>query len=295
MLRRVAYLAVVVGLGVSLTGCALSIFSFEQRASWREDEERACSARRPKAYFIRQARPIDGKGVCGIDYPLKVYALEGGTIGIGPDATIGCPMTEMLEIWMRYSVQPAALAWFGAPVVAIKQISSYSCRSRNNVRGADLSEHAFGNALDVAGFKLANGREVIVQSGWRGRQDERGFLREILASACKSFKTVLGPGARYHGDHFHLDLAHHNKSGTARYCNPKPSVVPPARPPYDGARMAAFPGQPRYGLAYTGSIASADGGPPPVASSEIEAPPALDGDAPLSDDDLVSFWGRSVD
>lgn len=295
MLRRVAYLAVVAGLGVSLTGCALSIFSFEQRASWREDEERACMARRPQTYFIRQTKAIDGKGVCGIDYPLKVYALEGGTIGIGPNATIGCPMTEALEIWMRYSVQPAALAWFGAPVVEIKQISAYSCRSRNNARGAELSEHAFGNALDVAGFKLANGREVIVQSGWRGRSDERGFLREVFASACKSFKTVLGPGARYHGDHFHLDLAHHSKSGTARYCNPRPSVLPPARRPYDGARMAAFPGQPRYGLSYTGSITPAEASLPPPPSGEADGAPVLDEGPPPSDDDLVSLWGRSVD
>ena len=294
MLRRVAYLAVLAGLGLSLTGCALSMFSFEQRASWREDEERACMARRPETYFIRQAKAIDGKGVCGIDYPLKVYALEGGTIGIGPDATIGCPMTEMLEIWMRYSVQPAALAWFGAPVVEIKQISSYSCRSRNNVRGAELSEHAFGNAIDIAGFKLASGREIIVKSDWMGSADERGFLREVFASACRSFKTVLGPGAKYHGDHFHLDLAHHNKSGTAQYCNPHPSVTPPARPPYDGARMAAFPGQPRYGLAYTGSIGPATPIPPGGPGADEEAAPA-DGDGSLSDDDLVSLWGRLPD
>ena len=294
MLRRVAYLAVLAGLGLSLTGCALSMFSFEQRASWREDEERACMARRPQTYFIRQAKAIDGRGVCGIDYPLKVYALEGGTIGIGPDATIGCPMTEMLEIWMRYSVQPAALAWFGAPVVEIKQISSYSCRSRNNARGAELSEHAFGNAIDIAGFKLANGREIIVQTGWRGREDERGFLREVFATACKSFKTVLGPGAKYHGDHFHLDLAHHNKSGTAQYCNPRAPVSPPARPPYDGARMAAIPGQPRYGLAYTGSIGPAT----PIPAGSPAAPEAaapVDGETPLSDDDLVSLWGRVPD
>lgn len=249
MLRRVAYLTVAAGLVSTLTGCALNFFEFEQRASWRDAEARACLARRPASSYIEQVRSIDGKGVCGINHPLKVYALEGGTIGIGPNATIGCPMTEALEGWMRASVQPAALAWFGVPVVEIKQISAYYCRTKNSVRGADLSEHAFGNALDVAGFKLADGRTVTVLKGWKGAQDERAFLREVFATACASFKTALGPGAKYHSDHFHLDLARHNADGTSQYCNPKPSVVPPLRQPFDGTLVAAIPGQPRYNAA----------------------------------------------
>ena len=119
-----------------------------------------------------------------------------------------------LEIWMRYSVQPAAIANFGMPIVEIRQISAYSCRTMNNKKGAELSEHAFGNALDIAGFKLANGRVIVVKSGWRGSADEQRFLREVFSSACKTFKTVLGPGAAYHSDHFHVDLARHGKSGT---------------------------------------------------------------------------------
>ena len=168
-------------------------------------------------------------------------------------------MTEALETWMRNSVQPAALAWFGVPVVEIKQISAYSCRTRNNQRGAEISEHAFGNALDVAGFKLADGREIIVKTDWRGGSPEaKGFLLEVFATACRTFKTVLGPGSNaYHYDHIHLDLAHHNDAGTSRYCKPTPAVVPPARQPFDGARYAAIPGQPRYASipAYTASTA----------------------------------------
>src|SRR6476619_2245515 len=111
------------------------------------------------------------------------------------------------------------------PVVEIRQISDYSCRTRNNVHGAKLSEHAFGNAVDVAAFKLLDGRVVTVKTGWRGQPDEQSFLREVAATACARFKTFLGPGAPYHGDHFHLDLAHHDKAGTSRYCRPTPQVV----------------------------------------------------------------------
>ena len=83
------------------------------------------------------------------------------------------------------AVQPAAIAWFGAPVVALKQISSYSCRPRNNEAGERLSEHAFGNAIDIAAFTLADGRTITVKSDWLGDIDARSFLREVFAGEWK--------------------------------------------------------------------------------------------------------------
>lgn len=222
---------------MSLTGCAFSFFGYgERRAEWRDKEERACmmAGAVRETPWIQRAKGVDGKGACGIDRPLKVSALANGGVALGPTATINCPMTATVERWLGNAVQPAAMAWFGSPVVSIKQISAYACRSKNNEAGASLSEHAFGNALDVAGFMLADGRVVEVQSGWNGDDPNgRGFLREVLAASCTYFKTVLGPGVKYHGDHFHLDLAHHNKTGTSRYCRPKMDGLPP-RPGYGG-------------------------------------------------------------
>jgi hypothetical protein len=243
MFRRVAYLTAVIGLGSLLAGCGFNYFGYERRAAWREQEESACMARRPvmASDYIVQASAIDGNGVCGIDHPLRIAAFQNGAIGVNPTAMLGCPLTEAVESWMRESVQPAAIAWFGLPVTEIKQLSDYSCRTRDNIRGEKLSEHAFGNALDVAAFTLADGRTVTVARGWRGASDEQAFLREVEAAACQRFKTVLGPGAAYHGDHFHLDLAHHNADGTSRYCNPTPQVIPPLRAPYGGDRIAGYP------------------------------------------------------
>lgn len=247
MVRRVAYLTAVVGLGLTVAGC-LGYPSFERRASWRDDEERACMRQREvtASAWIEQASKINGKGACGVAKPLKVKALADGTISIGPIATIGCPMTVALEGWVQDAVQPAALAWFGQPVSEIKQISAYYCRTKNSQPGAGLSEHAFGNALDIAGFVLIDGREITVQKGWNGKDDERGFLREVYAHGCQEFKTALGPGAKYHSDHFHFDLAHHNDEGTSRYCNPKGDPNPPVRPPFGGYVIAAR--QPQPGL-----------------------------------------------
>ncbi len=138
-----------------------------------------------------------------------------------PAATLACPLVATLDNWIAAAVQPAAQRWFGQPVVEIKQISAYSCRSMNGQRGTPISEHAFGNALDIAAFTLADGRRVSVRDGWRGVPEERGFLHDVQAAACQRFATVLAPGSNaFHYDHIHVDLAR-RASGRA-VCNPRP-------------------------------------------------------------------------
>jgi hypothetical protein len=112
------------------------------------------------------------------------------------------------------------MMYFGTRLVDLKA-GSYSCRPRNGQRGAKLSEHSFGNALDVMGFALADGREVSVVKGWRGNPAEQEFLREVFVGACRYFTTVLGPGSdSFHYDHLHIDLARHDPRGYRRVCKP---------------------------------------------------------------------------
>ncbi len=247
MLRRVAFLAASAALLVSLGGCALNFLNLERRAAWRSAAEAQCvsSRRLAAADVIERVRAINGSGTCGIDSPLRVSSLANGQIRIGPTATLGCPVTAAVEHWLANAVMPAALERLGSPVVEIKQLSAYACRTMNNVRGADLSEHAFGNALDVGAFRLADGREINVLRGWRGAQEERDFLRVVFLAACQQFGTVLGPGSDgHHEDHFHLDLAQHGRDGTTRYCRPQ-NVTPPAPvvpAPFFGFPVAGLPG-----------------------------------------------------
>jgi hypothetical protein len=130
-----------------------------------------------------------------------------GPVAVKPTATLACPIVSVLDRWLADSVQPAAQRWFGARVVEIKQISAYSCRGMNGNSNAHISEHAFGNALDIAGFTLADGRRISVKDGWKGMPEEQGFLHDVQASACQQFTTVLAPGSNvYHYDHIHVDL-----------------------------------------------------------------------------------------
>ena len=121
-----------------------------------------------------------------------------GPVAIKPTATLACPIVSVLDRWLAESVQPAAQRWFGVRVVEIKQISAYSCRGMNGNPGAHISEHAFGNALDIASFTLADGRRVTVKGGWRGMPEEQGFLRDVQSGACAHFSTVLAPGSNVH-------------------------------------------------------------------------------------------------
>lgn len=206
--------------GLGLTGCGL--FRFEQREPWRAQAEEACLSQglvQPSAYMSLSSK-IDGPGVCGMDHPFKVSAFNNGGIGLKSKVTLACPIIPRIDTWLDEIVKPAAMMYFGVPVVDLKA-GSYSCRPRNNQRGAKLSEHSFGNALDVMGFVLADGREVSIVKGWKGSPAEQDFLREAFVGACRYFTTVLGPGSdAFHYDHLHIDLARHDPRGQRRVCKP---------------------------------------------------------------------------
>jgi len=147
-------------------------------------------------------------------------AVATGTVAVTPTATLACPMVSALDQWIASSVQPAAIRWFGQPVAEIRQISAYSCRGMNGNPRARISEHAFGNALDIASFTLADGRRITVKDGWRGSPEEQGFLRDVQGAACDRFTTVLAPGSNaFHYDHMHVDLM--RRRNGYRACNPR--------------------------------------------------------------------------
>jgi hypothetical protein len=147
-----------------------------------------------------------GAGGCGIAHPVKVSGLAGG-ISVKPAAVLNCRMALAFAEWVKKDVQPAARIRYLSGVDTIKQMSSYSCRTIGNKRGGRLSEHSFGNAIDIGGIVLNNGKEVMVRKPGFFALRESSLLNKIRSDACQRFTTVLGPGYdRAHADHFHLDL-----------------------------------------------------------------------------------------
>jgi extensin-like protein len=226
------YLFVPLVLLVSLALSSCRVFDYEQREPWRAEAEEKCIAEKtvqPSAYMEPESE-LDGQGTCGMVHPFKVTAMDGGRIEVTPKATLACPIIGEVDRWLSGPVQTAAQTWFGEPIVEIKQISAYSCRTMNGQPGTHISEHAFGNALDVASFRLASGREIVIKNAWKsGAYEDRGFLRDIISDACERFNTVLGPGSNvFHYDHFHVDLSRRASGKT--YCNPEVArMTPPNR------------------------------------------------------------------
>lgn len=266
MRGRVVFVVAVVS---SLAAC--SLFEFEQRPPWRDAANARCLANPAVLADVayRPLPPRDGPGICGLEQPLQVEDLAGHTVTLTPGATLDCPMVAALQSWLRGVVQPAAMQIFGQPVIALKVLASYGCRSRDNIRGAQLSEHAFGNAIDIGAFVLADGRTISVLEDWAGAPDAAAFLRTAHDGACSIFNTVLGPGAdRYHTNHFHLDLARH-RGRITHFCQPKPAQDVPMtfvpRPPMSFAPPMTLG---RSGPAESKVLARAESSVPPASTGE---------------------------
>ncbi|TXM65574.1 extensin family protein, partial [Methylobacterium sp. WL120] len=226
MWRSVLAFSALALFGAGLTGCAIN--KFERRDAWRDQAEQVCLAKKlvEPTEFVVPAKEIDGPGPCGMTQPFRVTRLGGGAVILKQKMTLGCPALAEAEAWLADTIQPAATLYFGQPVAEINA-GSYACRGRNNQVGAKLSEHSFGNAIDVMSFKLADGYVITVKGGWRGTEAEQGFLREVFLGACQRFTTVLAPGSNvFHYDHIHVDLARHDPRGLKRICQPLIKFTP---------------------------------------------------------------------
>lgn len=124
---------------------------------------------------------------------------------------LSCRAALSLAMWERHAVQKAAQAELGTPVKAMRHFGSYACRNLYGESGRRRSQHATADALDVAAFRLADGRLVTVKGDWQGgkagpRAPAARFLRAVHDGACRWFDVVLGPDYnRAHVDHFHFD------------------------------------------------------------------------------------------
>jgi hypothetical protein len=140
----------------------------------------------------------------------------------------------------------------------------------NGNANAKISEHAFGNALDIAAFTLIDGRKITVRDGWNGAPEEQGFLRDVQAAACAQFSTVLAPGSNiYHYDHIHVDLM--RRASGRSICEPGAAsgevVAARARARY-GRRL----GDPGVTGTIAPAVAAASAPPPskPVSHLDID-------------------------
>jgi hypothetical protein len=125
-----------------------------------------------------------------------------------------CGTAKALKKWLNKGAKPA-VGSKGGGLSGLKIAAHYSCRTRNNIAGAKISEHGKGRAIDISGLTLNDGRTITVLEGWNN--GDRRTMRKAHKAACGPFGTVLGPDAdRYHKDHFHFDTARHRGGSYCR-------------------------------------------------------------------------------
>ncbi len=170
------------------------------------DKLSACDERLAKVAVITPMPRLIGPGACGGGdiVELSAVLLAGNArVMIKPAPVLRCAMAEQLAAWVHDEAAPR-VAKTGKVLQAVETYDDFDCRGRNRVRGAKLSEHGKGNAVDVRSLTLADGG-VIRLTDMKAPKELRVALRE---TACTRFTTVLGPGSDgYHEEHIHLDLA----------------------------------------------------------------------------------------
>ncbi|WP_114953524.1 extensin-like domain-containing protein [Sphingosinicella terrae] len=180
------------------------------------DEGPRCQALLDQAGVRFTALPARGGGEqCGYDHAVRLRT--DGALGIrySPSGLgTSCSVAAALALWEWHVVQPAAQRHFGSEVERIEHFGSYSCRRLYGRDSGAWSEHATANAVDIAGFVLADGTRISVVRDWDDEAAAGRFLREVRDGACDLFATVLSPDYNEaHRDHFHLDQAQRGTMG----------------------------------------------------------------------------------
>lgn len=185
----------------------------EQKVSELGEAGAACLERIARLGIRFEKRPPVRENSCSVDNPVLVSGLPNG-IEVAPPSLMACPVAESLARWMTDAVAPEAERHFQSAPTKLLIGTSYQCRDQRN--GEKLSEHAFGNGVDVMGFEFAK-RAPLTIATHPADSPEGTFQSAVQKAACPIFTTVLGPGSdAAHGDHLHLDMR--ERKGDYRIC-----------------------------------------------------------------------------
>jgi len=160
-------------------------------------------------------------GQCGLTSPLSLEAVEanGRLVPLNAPVVTDCGMASALPDWLS-AVDSYAFAHEKTHIKSLDLGTGYDCRNVDHAAVGNLSFHSFGDAVDVIGFSLEDGRKVTIAPGFNGTPEQgHDILHYARDAACSSFMTVISPdGDAFHQDNMHLDLACHGKSCMTRLC-----------------------------------------------------------------------------
>jgi hypothetical protein len=169
----------------------------------------------------------DGEDLPCADQQLVVY--RGTTIKMSKPARVHPAFAPKIAE-LEQIVAEVALPIYGRAPRTLVHLGTHNCR-RMRLYPDWVSEHALGNAIDVAGFdfgplpkqdlapqalprSLKRGFSVRLDQHWRAQRGagatHSAFLRALALRLIRRpdlFRVVLGPAWPGHHNHFHLDFA----------------------------------------------------------------------------------------
>ena len=142
-----------------------------------------------------------------------------GEVALTGKPIVLCSFGREFSGWVRDVAAPLTLAYTGKKLAQIETGSAFECRARYDKPGAIPSEHAKGDAIDVAAFVLFDDGRVPVKEVPSGIPLARALIHALRMTACGYFSTVLGPGSdAAHAEHLHFDSGVHGATPNYRIC-----------------------------------------------------------------------------
>ena len=123
-------------------------------------EDMACLAALADLGVQAEPATIDpAKEDCVVEQPVRLRSIASGehVLEFAETPILACGFATVLTRWLAEIAIPTALFHLAQPANKVLVGPGYACRPRNQQPGAELSVHAFGIALDIRGFELADG------------------------------------------------------------------------------------------------------------------------------------------
>src|SRR6516225_374027 len=125
----------------------------------------ACLSELTSQKVVFEQLPIAKEQGCELSGAIKLASLSTpfGDVSLSSKPIMLCSFGREFSGWVRDIAAPLTLGYTGQRLAEVETGSAFACRSRYDKPGLVPSEHAKGDAIDIAGFVLADGRRILVK------------------------------------------------------------------------------------------------------------------------------------
>lgn len=122
------------------------------------------------------SQPVaDSAGDCPLTDVVRVR--DFGAVKLSSSFLASCPLALSAALFVEQQARPLTEQFMASRLTRIDHLGSFACRNIYHRPDARRSEHASAQALDISGFRLADGRNISVLRGWKQDESAPGCAR----------------------------------------------------------------------------------------------------------------------